>query len=397
MKYQTMFERDLLTVFSYLLLGFFMLSRSVLAPFISYRSAENPEDTAVLGFHVTLSAVGIILVGVFWKRISSKYSGKYLLYSSSGLLAMGAAGLAARSLILTLLASFLLGAAGSVLNILVSSSLSDYHGENKKIAIGEAAVVSGLFGALAPALLSLAESSSGLGWRSGLALPGLLLIVLFCLYSRTQLETFLARPSADDGRRGASLPRIFWCWLLLSVLCGATEWSMIFWSSVLIRSSTQLDENISIFSVSLIIVFQIIGRIFWTQLSKKVELEKLLICCLVLTCAGIFTFFLSSLNGASLILIALSIFIFSIGVSGTGQFIIVQLVETSRQEASVAMSRFSLASGASVLIFPWLMGAQASKYGIETAFLIPVTCSVLSLLLCVCLYYSGQRRKAAVS
>ena len=82
MKYQTMFERDLLTVFSYLLLGFFMLSRSVLAPFISYRSAENPEDTAVLGFHVTLSAVGIILVGVFWKRISSKYSGKYLLYSS---------------------------------------------------------------------------------------------------------------------------------------------------------------------------------------------------------------------------------------------------------------------------------------------------------------------------
>ena len=214
MKYQTMFERDRLTLFSYLLLGFFMLSRSVLAPFISYRSAENPEDTAVLGFHVTLSAVGIILVGVFWKRISSKYSGKYLLYSSSGLLAMGAAGLAARSLILTLLASFLLGAAGSVLNILVSSSLSEYHGENKKIAIGEAAVVSGLFGALAPALLSLAESSSGLGWRSGLALPGLLLIVLFCLYSRTQLETFLARPSADDGRRGASLPRIFWCWLL---------------------------------------------------------------------------------------------------------------------------------------------------------------------------------------
>lgn len=366
-----------------------MLSRSVLAPFVSYRAAESPAETPLLGFHITISAIGIILVGIFWKNIRKHYLGKNLVYISGFLLAAGSAFLSSNRMAVTLLAAFILGAAGSVLNIIINSSLSDYHGVNKRIAIGEAAVISSIFGAIAPVILSLTNTYLSLGWRAGLIVPSVILGSIIILYRRLDLLGLLGEPtvSHESSEKEFKINTDYFLWLLLLVLCGAAEWGMIYWSSSLVKYSGRFDINIAVLSVSLIIIFQIFGRIVWTHLSKFIDVGKLLVSCLGFTLIGIFSFYLFSIGSVSVPLVVASIFVFSTGVSGTGQFIAVKLIDLSRGNSSIAMSYVSLASGASVVIFPWLMGSQAADYGIKIAFTTPIACALTSFLLSLYLYF----------
>lgn len=386
------FKRDRLTIFSYLMIGFFMLSRSILAPFVSYRSTENPAETSLWGFHITVSAIGIILVGIFWKNIRKYYFGKYLMYFSSFLLALGASLLASNSIAVTLGAAFILGAAGSILNIMVNMVISDHHGSNKKIAIGEAAIVSSIFGSIAPVILSLSNSFLSSGWKAGLLVPAIVLGIIILSHRKSNFLDLLeeTRGNHKSAENEFKVNTNYRLWLLLLVLCSASEWGMVYWSSSLVEYSGKLAIDLAVLSVSLIIIFQIFGRAVWTHLSKSIDIGKLLIACLGLTLVGIFSFYLSSLGNTNILLVIFSIFIFSIGVSGVGQFITVKLIDASQGNSSFTMSCISLASGASVIIFPWLMGAQAASYGIKAAFITPIACAVVSFLLSLYLYFRKE-------
>ncbi|MDO4898635.1 MAG: MFS transporter, partial [Rothia sp. (in: high G+C Gram-positive bacteria)] len=361
---------DRFTILAYLYLGFFMLSRSVLAPFITYRSAEGPAETSLLGAHITVSALGIMLMGLFWNRIAPNFNPKIALMSCGFLLALGSAGLFSSSLPLTFLAAFLLGAAGSGINISLHSALADHHGEAKKIAIGQAALISSIFGASAPLLLSLAENSLGWGWRAGLFVPLLMLLPLLFLTPGTSFDQAHHQlGSTAEQKQSKKVPPAFWGWLLLLVLCSATEWTVLYWGSSFLHTVGSLPLELAVATISCFVGFQILGRFLWTWLSRFFTVTQLLFCCLIVAMIGLLGFYFFTLHQASFIFLLFWVFIFSFGISGTNQFNTVQVIEHSQGKPSFAMSRISLAAGLSVLLFPWLLGTQAEIFSLASAFL----------------------------
>lgn len=370
------FRRDRLTVSCYLLLGFFMVSRSVLAPFITYRSAEDPSSATLMGFHITVSAIGIMLIGIFWGKYGKYISPKMSIIISSLILAFSAAGLSFESSYLTIIFSFLLGASGSVLNISSQSILSDYHGDAKKIAIGEAAIVSSLFGAIAPIVLSYLNEETSVGWKGGLFLPILIFMVILPLVIKLNFNVSPKISQLKDLKTSARKDRtfIFWGYLLLLILCGATEWGVLYWASSFMVEVGHIELSKAVKAISLLILFQILGRILWTRLSGKYTINKLLISCIIISALGISSFYSQVIRNESFALLTICLFVFSIGISGTNQFTTVKIIESNSKNSINSMSLISFTSGLSVVIFPFLIGSQANSFGLQISFIIPLLC-----------------------
>jgi MFS family permease len=329
-----------------------------------------------MGFHITVSAIGIMLIGIFWGKYGKYISPKMSIIISSLILAFSAAGLSFESSYLTIIFSFLLGASGSVLNISSQSILSDYHGDAKKIAIGEAAIVSSLFGAIAPIVLSYLNEETSVGWKGGLFLPILIFMVILPLVIKLNFNVSPKISQLKDLKTSARKDRtfIFWGYLLLLILCGATEWGVLYWASSFMVEVGHIELSKAVKSISLLILFQILGRILWTRLSDKYTINKLLISCIIISALGISSFYSQVIRNESFALLTICLFVFSIGISGTNQFTTVKIIESNSKNSINSMSLISFTSGLSVVIFPFLIGSQANSFGLQISFIIPLLC-----------------------
>lgn len=372
--------RDRFTVTAYLSLGFFMLSRSLLAPFIAYRAAEDESVAALLGVHVTVSAAGIIAVGLFWDRIGSPHTRRAVVPAAALLLALGALGLGATLVAVSLAAAFLLGAAGSVLNITLQSALSDKHGQNRRIALGEAAVLSSLFGALAPFAIAACSNIPLLGWRAGLVLPILLFAGLVPLF-RTVRMPEQPKQSAEQAetRSGKKLPGIFWAWVTLLFLCSATEWVVIYWGAAFLHQAADMPVGWATVSLGALLGAEILGKAIWSFVSHRVSAERLMVTCNAVALLGIVAMILSAGLGWPTLLPIAALMVFGLGISGTNQLGTAAALAVPKPLSTLAMSRVSLAAGLSVILFPMLLGVAAQTAGIKNAFLIPTATGGLAL------------------
>ncbi len=355
-----------------------MFSRSVLAPFITYRTAENQGITGILGAHVMISALGIIAAGLFWARIAGIASRKVVVFYASTLLAVGALGLGSTYIPLSFASAFLLGASGSVLNITLQSALSDEHGKNRRIALGEAAVVSSLFGAAAPFVIAACARVPVVGWRAGLIVPLVLLLCLVPLVRRTRIPEYPHLESqANSKRTRKSLPTIFWTWVLLLFLCSATEWAVIYWGAAFLHQALGVPVDLASVILGTFLGVEILGKALWSFFSHRFSTVRLMIVGIFIGLVGILCMMLSThLSGAPVVAVV-SLMIFGIGISGTSQLGTSAALALPKSLSTIAMSRISLSTGLSVVLFPFLIGLIAQTTGILDAFVVPlVTCSL---------------------
>lgn len=378
--------RDRFTLTSYVTLGFFMLSRSVLAPFITYRAAEEPNVESLLGAHVTVSAVGIVVVGLFWGRIGTRYSRRPTIITAALLLALGALGLGAPAVDVSFIAAFLLGAAGSVLNITLQAALSDEHGPNRRIALGEAAVISSIFGALAPFVIAACSNIPLLGWRAGLVLPVLLFVGLTPLLTRVRIPPQRQHPiGTAETRTEDRLPRIFWSWIALLFLCGATEWMVIYWGASFLHLAVGISLEGATVALGAFLGIEVMGKAMWSFLSHRASAERLMVTCNVIALLGVVLMIVSARPETPILLPLAALMLFGVGISGTTQLGTAAALAVPAPLSTRAMSRVSLAAGLAVILFPLLLGTVAQIAGIASAFLIPVATGSLGLALSVVL------------
>ncbi|MBT8162610.1 sugar MFS transporter [Arthrobacter sp. GN70] len=384
--------RDRFTLTAYLALGFFMLSRSVLAPFIAYRSAEDPGAAGLLGVHVTIAAAGIIAAGMFWNRLGAGYSRRTTVPVAALLLALGALGLGATVLAVSFAAAFLLGAAGSVLNITLQSALSDRHGANRRIALGEAAVVSSLFGALAPFAIAACSRVPFLGWRSGLVLPLLLLACFLPLLRTTPMPEKGSHQDPDAPRHGGNLPRVFRAWVGLLFLCSATEWAVIYWGASFLHGAAGIPVQWATMALGLFLGVEILGKALWSFLSRRAPVERLMTACTLAALLGITALIVSARSGWPPVVPLAALMVFGFGISGTTQLATAAALALPRSLSTLAMSRVSLAAGLSVVLFPLLLGLAAQTAGITDAFFIPAATCLLAVAASAVLGFRAGRK-----
>ena len=131
----------------------------------------------------------------------------------------------AGTIVWSLLGFFVMGLCGALTLIQVSVVLSAKHGLNRTRAISEANVLASFCAVLAPLVIGAAEALR-FGWRAGVALAPLYLLLLALGYGRAALPL---RATAA-ARVRTPLPGRYWRHWTTLVLCVATEFGVMFWA-----------------------------------------------------------------------------------------------------------------------------------------------------------------------
>ena len=150
------FHRDRFTWLVYLSLAFYAYFLNVLGPITPFLKDELQLSYTVSSFHFTAFAIGILFVGLGGHLIVQRIGRRQALWL--GLFGMSLSALLllmAKSPILTIGASFLMGLIGSLILIIVPAALSDQHEKFKAVALSEANVIASFFSILRPRAIDL--------------------------------------------------------------------------------------------------------------------------------------------------------------------------------------------------------------------------------------------------
>lgn len=242
--------RDRLTWVVYASLGVYGFFIYSFGPTVPLLREDQGTSRAVSGLHGTALAIGAIVSGLFFARLSDRV-GRGLLISG-GLIGVAAGILVYVSgdgLTLTLLGALICGTCGSTVVNATSPILSDHHGKAGPASISEGNAFATASGALAPLVVGAAVAV-GLGWRAGM-LVTLLGIAAVLLLGRGVAVPDPPPAAAEDHSR---LPRAFWMAWAVLVLCIAVEFSVTVWASDLLRQRLGMVTATAAASLTAVIV-----------------------------------------------------------------------------------------------------------------------------------------------
>ena len=374
--------RDRFTWLAYLLLGYYAYLQAALGPVMPFLRDDLHINHTVGSLHVSAFALGMILAGVMADRLARRIGRRRVFWGGAAGMALGAVCLAlARTAALTIPAALLMGALGSLLLILIQSTLADQHSTGRAIALTEANVVASICAGLAPVLVGSFQGS-GVGWRGAL-LVGVAVVALLALYGRhiALPEQGLAAPGGQagrvlDGARSAGgLPGIFWAYWVLTLFCVAIEWCVVVWSADFLHDAGGLSVVNAAGVLSVFFVAEVVGRVIGSRLTHSRSSMSLLLVALLVTLAGFPLLWLAP--GAPLRVVGL--LITGLGVANLFPLTLSAATGVAPRRADSASSRIALAAGIAIFTAPLVLGRVADTLGIQRAYSIIAVLVVLAL------------------
>ena len=354
--------RDRLTWVVYACLavyGFFIYS---FGPTVPLLREDQGTSRAVSGLHGTALAVGAVVSGLLFARLSERIGRGRLL--SGGLIGVSV-GLvvytAGNTLALTLLGALICGTCGSTTVNATSPILSDHHGSAGPASISEGNALATASGAIAPLVIGLAVGL-GLGWRAGM-LVTLVGIAAVLLLGRG-LSVPNSPPAANEDRR--RLSAAFWMAWLILVLCIAVEFSVTVWASDLLRERLGMVSSTAAAAITAVIIGMTVGRVLGARLMLHHSLERLLLLALGIAGAGFIVLWTASVVAVAI----LGLFVLGLGMGAHYPLSISRAIALSGGRPDLAAGRASIGAGLAIGTAPFLLGALADTYGTRTAFLL---------------------------
>lgn len=378
----TRITRDSFTWLAYLLLGYYAYLQAVLGPAMPFLRNDLHINHTVGSLHVSAFALGMIIAGLVGDRLARRYGRRRIFWGGAVGMALGAVCLAlARTPALTIAAALLMGALGSLLLILIQSTLADRHGSGRAIALTEANVVASICASLAPVLVGTFQRS-GTGWRGALFAAVAVLGVL-ALYGRRialpaqPLTPSVAQVTAATVSRHSerALPAMFWAYWVLTLFCVAIEWCVAVWSADFLHDVGGLSVVNAASVLGVFFVAEVIGRVIGSRLTHSRSSISLLLLALVVTLAG---FPLLWLAPAAPLRI-MGLLVTGLGVANLFPLTLAAATGISPRNADRASSRVALAAGIAIFTAPLLLGRLADTIGIQRAYGIIALLVVLGL------------------
>jgi MFS family permease len=329
----------------------------------------------LLGVYSALWAVGAVLAGMSFARVTRRLHRAALLWSSAAVATAGACLFAvAHTIALTMSGALILGFAGTTLLTCIQAILSDRHGESRDRALSEANVGAAACAVLAPVLLGLFQATP-LGWRAALGLPALLLAGLYLRYRHQPL------PPAPAGRptgRQARLPLS--CWLLAGMVAVgiAIEFCPIYFGAEAL-TATGLRTAQAATAMSGFYLGILGGRVGGAFLTRRAgRTVPLLYVSLAITAAGFGLFWMGSLPTVAIAGLLLCGF----GVANLYPLSLALTLAAAPGNSDTANARTQLLGGLLVIATPYLLGSLADHFGLHIAFGVePVLIGLATLLL----------------
>jgi len=369
------FHRDGITWLAYLMLALYGYFLNAFGPITPFLKDELHLSYTLSSLHFTAFAVGILMVGLGGHLVIARTGRWTALWGGAfGLSAGVALLLFGRRPAVTIGASLLMGLVGSLILIIVQSTLTDRHGEWRAVALSEANVAASLFSVFAPLMVGWFAGTPP-GWRMGLAVPAILPLILYPVFTRFKPHSLQVEPLPKDSG-GKRLPGWFWVYWAALVLVVSVEFCMIFWCADYLEMELGLPKASAAQSVSLFLAAMILGRLAGSWLVQRMPVQRLISVAILLAGAGFALFWLPKAAWMA----QAGLFLAGLGVASLYPLNLSLAMGAAGNRSILAGARTTLASGFAILLLPLALGRLADSFGIRAAYLL-----VPALLLCALL------------
>ena len=357
------FRRSGFTWLAYLMLAFYGFMLNSLGPITPFLKREMGLSYTVSSLHFTAFAAGILLVGLFGHRLIQRAGRRRSLW-------IGAAGMSAGALLLvtgripavTLPAALLMGLVGSLILIIVPSTLSEEHGARRAVALTEANVLASGLSTAAPLLVGWLAATA-VGWRLGLGLVALVPAALYIALGRTRAPVqATAAPGPEAQVR--PLPKLFWFYWAGLVLSVSVEFCMLSWSGDFLAKGLAIGTNRGSQMTSLFLAGMMMGRLIGSRLVRPGGEHRLVLGSILTAVCGFLLFWLA--GPAALVLAGL--LFTGLGVACLYPMLQSLALRATPGQSVQASARTTLASGVAILASPLLLGSLADAMGIARAY-----------------------------
>ncbi|HEY5080910.1 MAG TPA: MFS transporter [Bauldia sp.] len=355
------FVRNPATWYGYFLIGTQIYLFNVQGNVIPFLQEEFSLSYRVVSLHSSAIALGVILTGLFGRRVSARLGRRYSLW-------LGGCGIALGGLLLCLspgpwasIAScFIMGLLGAFLPAVVPAALSDMHGEMRRQAFAEQAIVAYGCAIIGP-LATGGFIAWGLGWRPAVVLGCLLGIGLTIVFRNVAL----AEPQVHAGPTTAKLPPAFWAYWFLIVFACSLEFSVLLWSPTFLERVAGFTPANAATVAAGFFVGVLIGRIALRALVTRYSPRTILFSAFATGAIGFVLYWIVGQQWAAIVGIVL------LGLCIAPQYPLTMALGLGVAAGAndAASARMTLAFGLALLIAPAALGALADVVGLRLAHL----------------------------
>jgi fucose permease len=357
-------RRDRLTWAAYLALAQFTFFLNIQGNIIPFLKDEFDLSYRVVTLHPAAVAAGLIVSGLFGERLTRRYGRLWSVMVGLAGMALGALAIvAAPHPVVSILGCFLMGAVGCLILIVVPTMLADWHGANRSVAIGEAngiSYVASLTAAMAVGLFV----AIGFGWRAALLL-GVVLAGLLLLFLRGVPMPAADLPAASTGeaRSGGRLPAAYWLYWLTIIAFVGVEQSVLVWATEFLARVKGVPVASAAIAAGAFSLGMLMGRLSSAFVLTRITAARALYLSAVVTVPAFFLFW----GAPSLPLAVFGLFAVGLGCALQYPLTLTKAIVTAGPFGELATARASLASGLSILVIPWAIGALADRTGLWAA------------------------------
>jgi MFS family permease len=353
-------------------LGYVMYLLGAISAFLAGALALSDSEA---GLHSTAMATGLIASGLASHRLDARFGLRAVHLAALAVMAGAVVVIAwAPTFAVTLTGSLAMGAGVGLVLSHVNAAVSAIGGARAVVQFIRATLVSMLTSASVAVVVGLGVAI-GPGWQAAI-IPALLFIGIASLASRGR-----SRQPREVSATHDRLPRAFWLPWLLTVLVVCVEFGVLFWAATMVERTTgaslaDATLTISVFFGGVVLARALVSGIPALGRTSPIRLLRV---SLGLAFVGVLAVWASTSY-------ELSVVAMLVGGLGLGVLYPVSAsvsLATAPDARALASGRVVLASGAAMLLAPFVLGVAADAVGVVTAWLlIPVLC-VVSLLVTV--------------
>ncbi|MBU0935889.1 MAG: MFS transporter [Spirochaetes bacterium] len=388
---QTVLVRSSYIWVLYFLLGIFSFMLTMIGPMVPYLQAETGMSYSLAGFHQTIVAIAMVIMGFSAAPIMKRLGVQRSLWGSlAGLVAGVAVMTLGRGLFLSMSGVFLMALSGTLLLSSIQLCFAHEAQAVRGRMIMEANVMASIMTMLVPLVL-LAGRYTPFGWR--IVLPFLAILGLaLAAFGIRQTRQKLKDKHAEHHRKEERLPGRYWrMWLI--IFAGVTvEWAISFWCMSYLLEIPETGIQLATAGTVVLGISAVFGRLVSSRLAKRYSDRQLLLMMLVLLGAG-FPFYWMQAG------IAASFFGLMLCGFSTSTFYPLGL-SMSLSAAPAAVAKASamapVASGSAIGLAPFLLGRLADTANMKTALLyVPIGLLLILVIIAVDVRYEKRNKLTA--
>lgn len=340
---------------------------------------DQGTTRALAGLHGSALAVSGILAGLIASRlIGSVGRGNVLRLASIGcIIGVTTYAWPSATYAVSLTGAFICGFAGTLLVISVNAFLLSHQGPAGPASLTEANALASVSGLVAPLAIGLGAATI-LGWRAGILVVAIGLIVVEVVRGRRTALFGVAATEEHAAHRAAPLPRrVYWSLALIMCFLG-TEFSMVLWSADLLRERAGFGPAAAAASLAAVTAGMALGRFAGSRLAEHVELDTVLKASVVIALAGFSLAWLPTLGWLMLV----GLFITGLGLGVHWPLGVARAVRASGGMTDRASALSSVFGSIAIASAPFALGALSDALGFHQAFLlVPAMLAVALVIL----------------